>query len=240
MECVKCNQQKPEKNFRKYENGSYRRCCKKCDNEYDKLRKKQKRQQYLETTYTECSRCSEKKPLKNFAKLKKYDKKVCLLCYPSYLTECKVKWCANERKANPNYRIKKSLAARLRSLLNKDNTTTSYIGCNIPFLREWFEYNFTQDMSWDNYGTYWSIDHVIPVSKFDLTIEQQKLECWNWTNLVPVLCCYNSSKKNSLDETQINHIKKKLIKFKEEGSTTKWFSEDLCILLRYSLTLAEK
>jgi hypothetical protein len=239
MDCVNCKQQ-PETNFRKYDSGSYRSQCKKCENEYDKLRKKKKRQKHVETTYVECSRCSEKKALKEFAKLKKYDKKVCLLCYPLYLTECKTEWCAKERRVNPNYRLKKSLAARLRNVLHKNDTTMSYIGCNIHFLRQWLEYNFTADMTWENYGTFWSIDHVIPVSKFDLTIERQKLECWNWSNLVPVLCSYNSSKKGNLDEDQINNIKERIIKFKEEGSTTKWFSEDLCILLRYSLTLTEK
>ena len=74
-----------------------------------------------------------------------------------------------------NYRIKKSLAARLRTVLVKNDSTMNYIGCNIQYLREWFEYNFTSEMNWDNYGSYWSIDHIIPVCKFDLTIEDEKL-----------------------------------------------------------------
>jgi hypothetical protein len=43
---------------------------------------------------------------------------------------------------------------------------------------------------------------------------------------MPVTVKYNSSKKE-IDITQINNIIKKLEKFKEEGSTTKWFSGDL-------------
>jgi hypothetical protein len=104
----------------------------------------------------------------------------------------------------------------------------NYIGCNIQFFREWLEYNFTSDMNWDNYGSYWSIDHIIPVCKFNLTIEDEKLKCWNWSNMMPVTINYNSSKKN-IDIDQINYIVKQLEKFKEEGSTTKWFSEEFLL-----------
>jgi hypothetical protein len=104
----------------------------------------------------------------------------------------------------------------------------NYIGCNIQYLREWFEYNFTSEMNWENYGSYWSIDHIIPVCKFDLTNEDEKLKCWNWTNLMPVTVKYNSSKKN-IDMSQINYIVEKIEKFKEEGSTTKWFSKEFVL-----------
>jgi hypothetical protein len=221
MQCIKCNIVQ----------------CKTCDNEYRVQRKKAKRQMQMEKSIAKCNRCDQEKPLRDFAKMKKYDGKVCLTCYPGYLSQCKA---TVERKRNPNYRIKKSLAARLRNVLHKTDTTMNYVGCNIQFLREWLEYNFTKDMSWDNYGNYWSIDHVIPVSKFDLTIQDQQYKCWNWTNLFPVRVTCNSSTNSCVDEAQIRIVKQKIIKFKEEGSTTKWFSEDLCILLRYSLTFAER
>jgi hypothetical protein len=104
----------------------------------------------------------------------------------------------------------------------------NYIGCNIQYLREWFEYNFTSEMNWENYGSFWSIDHIIPVCKFDLTIEDEKLKCWNWSNLMPVTIKYNSSKKE-IDINQINFILNKIEKFKEEGSTTKWFSGEFIL-----------
>ena len=153
-----------------------------------------------------------------------YKKKICQSCYVVFLKEQKTEWCRNEREKNINYRIKKSLAARLRSVLDKKDTTMNYIGCNIQYLREWFEYNFTDKMNWNNYGSFWSINHIIPVCKFDLTVEDEKMKCWNWTNMIPVTVKYNSSKKN-VDMIQIENILEKLKKFKEEGSTTKWFSE---------------
>jgi hypothetical protein len=112
----------------------------------------------------------------------------------------------------------------------------NYVGCNIPYLREWFEYNFTPEMNWDNYGSYWSIDHIIPVRKFDLTNDVEKLRCWNWSNLVPVSVKYNSTKKE-VDMEQFNNVLIKLDKFKEEGSTTKWFSEEYLLRSEFLLKI---
>ena len=219
--CIKCNVSKCVDKFRKISN-----VCKKCLNEMDKQRKKNKRREKMETTLAKCEKCDNEKCLKEFAKLKKfYKKKICLVCYPAFLSEQKNAWSAKERATNINYRIKKSLAARLRNVLTKENTTMNYIGCNIQYLREWFEFNFTEEMNWDNYGSYWSIDHIIPVCKFDLTIEEEKLKCWNWTNMMPTTVKYNSSKKN-INMEQVDNILKQIEKFKEEGSTTKWFSSD--------------
>jgi hypothetical protein len=223
--CTKCCNKRPIEHFRK-RNKSFSKTCKSCTNEMDKMRKKELRRRKQEIFF-KCDICIVEKPLKNFAKLKKfYKKKICTSCYPSFVTQQKTEWCRNERKTNVHYRLKKSLASRLRTVLTKTNTTMTYIGCNIQYLREWFEYNFSPEMNWDNYGSYWSIDHIIPVCNFDLTIEEEKYKCWNWTNLVPVTAKYNSSKKK-IDIDQINNISIKLKKFKEEGSTTKWFSGEI-------------
>jgi hypothetical protein len=228
--CTKCNLTKPNDQYREYNNNSFSPTCKKCLNEMDKLRKINARRIKSETLLVKCEKCDELKILKDFAKLKKfYKKKICLACYPTFLREQKTEWCKNEHNRNINYRIKKSIAARLRAVLVKDNSTMNYIGCNIQFLREWFEYNFTDEMNWGNYGSYWSIDHIIPVCKFKLTDEIEKLQCWNWTNLMPVSVKYNSSKQHKIDLNQVNYIIDKLEKFKEGGSTTKWFSKEFMI-----------
>jgi hypothetical protein len=227
--CDKCIQPKQIDKYRKYCENSYSKTCKKCLNEMDKIRKKNKRQKKAEKFLANCEKCNEEKVLNEFTKLKKfYKKKICLSCYPDFLREQKNEWCRNERLTNINYRLKKSLAARLRNVLNKNDTTMNYIGCNIQYLREWFEYNFTSEMNWKNYGSFWSIDHIIPVCKFDLTIEDEKLKCWNWSNLMPVTIKYNSSKKE-IDINQIDFILNKIQNFKEEGSTTKWFSGEFIL-----------
>ena len=232
--CNKCNITQPVTDFRKYTNSqnSFSITCKKCLNELDKIRKKNKRQQKNENFMSKCEKCFQEKALKDFAKLKNfYKKKICISCYPKFLTEQKNEWCKKESVCNMNYIIKKSLASRLRKVMTKkNNSTMNYIGCNIIYLREWFTFNFSLEMDWSNYGSYWSIDHIIPISKFDLTDEKEKLQCWNWSNLIPVSINYNSSKKE-IDLNQVNNILQKLEKFKEEGSTTKWFSDEFNINL---------
>jgi hypothetical protein len=51
---------------------------------------------------------------------------------------------------------------------------------------------------------------------------------------MPVTVKYNSSKKK-IDMNQVNYIIERLNKFKEEGSTTKWFSKEFIL----NLELAE-
>jgi hypothetical protein len=225
--CDMCQNIVTLNNYRKYNENSYSKTCKKCLNELDRIAKINRRKKRAETFMVNCEKCNNEKPLKDFAKLKKfYKRKICVSCYPDFLREQKNEWCKKESNNNVNYRLKKSLASRLRVVLLKNNSTMNYIGCNIQYLKEWFEYNFTDDMNWDNYGSLWSIDHVIPVRKFNLETENEKCLCWNWTNLVPVTVKYNSSKKNSIDMEQVDCVIEKLKKFKEEGSTTKWFSEE--------------
>jgi hypothetical protein len=217
--------------FEKYTDreNSYSKKCNKCSNELDKKRKINLRRKKIESSIFKCEKCNEEKAFKHFSKLKKfYKKKICLSCYPTFLTEQKTEWSKNQSKVNVNYRLKKSLAAKLRTVLVKNDSTMNYIGCNIQYFREWFEYNFTPEMNWDNYGSYWSIGHIIPICKFDLTNNDEKMKCWNWSNMMPVSVKYDSSKKeidmNRIDMNRIDNILKKIEKFKEEGSTTKWFS----------------
>lgn len=218
--CKNCKVDYPLSNYRY---NTYN-VCKGCANERDKVLKKNARIKTMQTLVI-CEMCNNTKQKKQFAKLKKFYKKhICTDCYPAFVAKQKNDWCKKETLSNPNYRIKKSIAARLRSVLTKTDTTMNYIGCNIQYLREWLEFNFAEGMNWENYGIYWSIDHVIPVHKFDLTNETEKLICWNWSNLFPETVHFNSTKKAIINNLQVEHVIQQLEKFKEEGSTTKWFS----------------
>jgi hypothetical protein len=94
-----------------------------------------------------------------------------------------------------------SLRKRLTKAL-KNNTkcgsSVSDLGCSIDFLREYFGWKFTDGMSWANYGE-WHIDHIKPLSMFDLTDREQFLEACHFTNLQPLWAKDNWSKNNKVD-----------------------------------------
>ena len=87
---------------------------------------------------------------------------------------------------------------RIRRCLNahiERKEIQELVGCSMDQLKEHLERQFTEGMTWDNYGFYgWHIDHIIPCVSFDLTdIEQQK-KCFHYTNLQPLWAKDNLSK----------------------------------------------
>lgn len=47
----------------------------------------------------------------------------------------------------------------------KNKRTVEYLGCTIPFLKEYLEKQFLLGMTWDNYGLNgWNIDHRMPIA----------------------------------------------------------------------------
>ena len=67
------------------------------------------------------------------------------------------------------------------------------LGCSIPAFRLYIENQFEPGMSWDNYGK-WHLDHVMPLSGFDLTDRTQFLEACNWLNYQPLWAADNIRK----------------------------------------------
>ena len=131
-----------------------------------------------------------------------------------------IKW--KKHGLNPNRRIRDSLNKRIKScLFTKNNKTFEYIGCDKNFLKQWFEYNFEENMTFDNYGE-WHIDHVKPCSSFDLTNEQEIYECFNWKNIRPCWKKDNLEKSDKIDNDLINLYKQKVDTFIKINSTTKF------------------
>ena len=69
----------------------------------------------------------------------------------------------------------------------------------------------------DNHGSEWHIDHVIPLSKFDLNIPEQQLIAFNWRNTMPLSCSENLSKNNKILQLQVEEHYKKLVEYHIEN-----------------------
>lgn len=105
------------------------------------------------------------------------------------------------------FKLKFSLYSRLRSALKnnqKKGSAVRDLGCPIQEFKIYLENRFRPGMSWDNYGLYgWHIDHITPMSFFDLNDKVQLLEAVHYTNLQPLWAKENLAKGNKLDYPQI-------------------------------------
>ena len=68
-------------------------------------------------------------------------------------------------------------------------------GCSRQELIEHIENQFVEGMNWENYGE-WHIDHIKPLSKFDLTSLDQQYMANHYTNLQPLWKEDNLRKKD--------------------------------------------
>jgi len=119
----------------------------------------------------------------------------------------------NKLKNNPIQKLIKNYRRRLNLIIKKEASTLLYINCSQEFLLKYINYYLHNNniLNIDNYGKEWHIDHVIPISKLDLS-NNDNLWCLEWYNLCPLKSEDNLKKNNSIDKIQ---IKEHLSKVKE-------------------------
>ena len=61
------------------------------------------------------------------------------------------------------------------------------------------ENQFTDDLTWDNYGE-WHVDHITPISSFNIREmgDEEFIKCWSLENLQPLWGEENIRKSNSI------------------------------------------
>lgn len=103
------------------------------------------------------------------------------------------------RKADPSYRIARNLRTRLWHFVkgkSKNGSAVRDLGCSIADLMLHLSSQFKSGMTWENYGE-WEIDHIQPLSKFDLTDRNQLLVACHFTNLQPLWEAENLRKSDN-------------------------------------------
>ena len=100
-------------------------------------------------------------------------------------------WERNRLKEDMGFRLRKNIGVRINMALKaynalKQDRTIEYLGCNMEEYTQYLESKFTPEMSWDNYGTYWEIDHIKPICKFNLLNEEEMYECFHYKNTQPL------------------------------------------------------
>lgn len=97
---------------------------------------------------------------------------------------------------DPQFKLAITLRNRLNRVIKRGQKAGSVVrdlGCSIEALKEHLERQFQEGMTWDNYGD-WHIDHILPLSSFDLTDREQFLKACHYTNLQPLWKLDNLSK----------------------------------------------
>ena len=78
-------------------------------------------------------------------------------------------------------------------------------------------HQFTRDMNWNNYGVAWELDHIRPLSSFDLSDNYQLKLCMSWMNIQPLSPSENKEKGESWSVQQEKHWRDWLTQLGYEG-----------------------
>lgn len=199
-QCIRCPFKGHEKYFVKGRNH-----CKKCHN-------KAERESYQ--TYKDERSVLKKEYNKTYLKRPEVIERIKTYKQCDEYKEYCRKYARERVQNNLEERIKTNIRNRIRHSVKEHNECSAeLIGCPINVLIEWLEYNFDENMSWDNYGSYWHMDHIRPCNSFDMTNKKDRLQCFNWKNIAPLEARENESKHCRVDYDTIEFYKERIESF---------------------------
>ena len=132
-------------------------------------------------------------PIKEKARRKKYNSE----------NRSKINSYISRRYAtDTQYRLKCILRARLYSIMRykpRNGSAVRDLGCTIENFKEYLESMFLEGMTWKNWSYKgWHIDHIRPLSLFNLQDRKQFLAACHYTNMQPMWSIDNHIKGNRL------------------------------------------
>jgi hypothetical protein len=108
-------------------------------------------------------------------------------------------WKREQLQLKPWLRIRKTLRKRISDMLNGHQGGSKTIGCSAENLKAHLEQQFKAGMSWENYGTEWHVDHIIPLAAAEHIEQLERLN--HFSNLQPLWAAENLAKGAKLDWT---------------------------------------
>jgi hypothetical protein len=121
------------------------------------------------------------------------------LAHRLYARSHRKEWLANHKrrmKEDPDYNIRCSLRRAfwfcVKGMSNPGHVL-ELLCCSVEFFRDYMAAKFKQGMTWANHGE-WEIDHIRPLSSFNMTIDEDRKKAWHYTNMQPLWVEENRSK----------------------------------------------
>ena len=99
-----------------------------------------------------------------------------------------------------NFRISQNCRGYLKTIFRKykhkkSATFRELLGCSIDHLKIHLQQQFKKGMNWNNHSYRgWHIDHIKPISSFNLECPLQQRACFHYSNLQPLWAKENLSK----------------------------------------------
>ena len=119
-----------------------------------------------------------------------------------HLYEIRNKNARNKRQSNPAFQVEMNLRSRFANFISKGSARHSaFFGATPDAFRDYLESQFTEGMSWDNHEhSGWHVDHIIPISYFNLLDDTESKICFNWRNTQPLWKEDNFNKHDTLPD----------------------------------------
>ena len=114
-------------------------------------------------------------------------------CYTSYYKEVAINRAPQDRL---NRNMKTSITRHLSKGIKARRSWRSLVGFGSQELRDNIESKFKNGMTWQNYGSYWHLDHIRPIVSFCFSSPEDSdfKECWSLSNLQPLTVKENLEK----------------------------------------------
>lgn len=124
--------------------------------------------------------------------------------------------CRECERDDPHARLIRVTRVRILDCLHrKTEHLVEYLGCGSHQYKKWLEFSNPEYVIGSGE---WHIDHVIPVSKFDIDNKDNHMIMFNWRNTMPLIARENLVKNNKIIPIQIKQHILKLDEFHAQNN----------------------
>ena len=106
---------------------------------------------------------------------------------------------------NANVKIAAMIRSRIGDALKNDyknGFAVDNIGCTVEELKRHLQSKFKSGMTWEN-REFWHLDHIVPLSSFDLSSPEELKKACHYTNLQPLWAKDNLRKGDKIDNNYL-------------------------------------